>query len=325
MRRLSDKERIKTLMAEAGLPVIPGSQVLSSVREARQAAENMGYPVMIKARSGGGGRGIRLVTRPEELEQSYHSAVAEARAAFGDGAVYMEKYVHPAKHIEMQIIADEDGHVVCLGERDCSVQRNHQKLIEESPCTVLTKTQRKTLMEQVAKAVRTVGYSGIGTLEFLLDRQSGQAYFMEMNVRLQVEHPVTEMLTGIDLVKWQIRVAAGVPLSFTQADVRMESASIECRINALRPGKVTFLHVPGGPNVRFDTFMITGCEISPYYDAMIGKLIVNAGTREEALRKMQASLCELVIQGVDNNIEEQIDLITRKEFVNGTYDLDFLK
>lgn len=325
MRRLSDKERIKTLMAEAGLPVIPGSQVLSSVREARQAAENMGYPVMIKARSGGGGRGIRLVTRPEELEQSYHSAVAEARAAFGDGAVYMEKYVHPAKHIEMQIIADEDGHVVCLGERDCSVQRNHQKLIEESPCTVLTKTQRGTLMEQVAKAVRTVGYSGIGTLEFLLDRQSGQAYFMEMNVRLQVEHPVTEMLTGIDLVKWQIRVAAGVPLSFTQADVRMESASIECRINALRPGKVTFLHVPGGPNVRFDTFMITGCEISPYYDAMIGKLIVNAVTREEALRKMQASLCELVIQGVDNNIEEQIDLITRKEFVNGTYDLDFLK
>lgn len=325
MRRLSDKERIKQRMADAGLPVIPGSQVLTGFREARQAAEQIGYPVMLKARSGGGGRGIRLVERPEELEQNYVSAVAEARAAFGDGAVYMEKYVHPAKHIEMQIIADEDGHVVCLGERDCSVQRNHQKLIEEAPCTALTQSQRKRLMDQVTKAIQAVGYSGIGTLEFLLDQQSGQAYFMEMNVRLQVEHPVTEMLTGIDLVKWQIRVAAGVPLGFTQSDVRMESASIECRINALRPGKVTFLHVPGGPNVRFDTFLLVGCEITPYYDPLLGKLIVNAATREEALRKMQASLCELVIQGVDNNIEEQIDLITRKAFVSGIYDLDFMK
>ena len=241
------------------------------------------------------------------MEQNYTAAVAEGRAAFGDGAVYLEKYVHPAKHIEMQIIADEQGHVVCLGERDCSVQRKHQKLIEESPSPVVTPAMRKTLMDQVTKAIQQVGYCG------------------EMNVRLQVEHPVTEMLTGIDLVKWQIRVAAGVPLGFTQEDVRFTGAAMECRVNALRPGRVSFLHVPGGPNVRFDTFMVTGCQISPYYDSMIGKLIVSASTREEALRKMQAALCELVIQDVDNNIEEQIDLITRKEFVAGTYDLDFVK
>ena len=325
MHRLSDKDRIKTLMADAGLPVIPGTEVLSSVREAKKAAAEIGYPVMLKARSGGGGRGIRLVTCEAEMEQNYTAAVAEGRAAFGDGAVYLEKYVHPAKHIEMQIIADEQGHVVCLGERDCSVQRKHQKLIEESPSPVVTPAMRKTLMDQVTKAIQQVGYCGIGTLEFLLDQQSGRAYFMEMNVRLQVEHPVTEMLTGIDLVKWQIRVAAGVPLGFTQEDVRFTGAAMECRVNALRPGRVSVLHVPGGPNVRFDTFMVTGCQISPYYDSMIGKLIVSASTREEALRKMQAALCELVIQDVDNNIEEQIDLITRKEFVAGTYDLDFVK
>ena len=325
MHRLSDKDRIKTLMADAGLPVIPGTEVLASVREAKKAAAEIGYPVMLKARSGGGGRGIRLVTCEAEMEQNYTSAVAEGRAAFGDGAVYLEKYVHPAKHIEMQIIADEQGHVVCLGERDCSVQRKHQKLIEESPSPVVTPAMRKKLMEQVTRAIETVGYCGIGTLEFLLDQRTGNAYFMEMNVRLQVEHPVTEMLTGIDLVKWQIRVAAGVPLAFTQDDVRFTGAAMECRINALRPGRVSFLHVPGGPNVRFDTFMVTGCQIPPYYDSMIGKLIVCASTREEALRKMQAALCELVIQDVDNNIEEQIDLITRKEFVAGTYDLDFVK
>ena len=227
MHRLSDKDRIKTLMADAGLPVIPGTEVLSSVREAKKAAAEIGYPVMLKARSGGGGRGIRLVTCEAEMEQNYTAAVAEGRAAFGDGAVYLEKYVHPAKHIEMQIIADEQGHVVCLGERDCSVQRKHQKLIEESPSPVVTPAMRKTLMDQVTKAIQQVGYCGIGTLEFLLDQQSGRAYFMEMNVRLQVEHPVTEMLTGIDLVKWQIRVAAGVPLGFTQEDVRFTGAAME--------------------------------------------------------------------------------------------------
>lgn len=322
MTRLSDKERLKTLMARAGLPVIPGSQILSSVQAALEAAQTIGYPVMIKARSGGGGRGIRLVTCDAEMEMAFLSATAEGKAAFGDGAVYMEKYIHPARHVEMQIIADETGAVLCLGERDCSVQRNHQKLTEESPSPAVSSATRAKMIAQITAAIKEIGYQNLGTLEFLMDSK-GNYYFMEMNVRLQVEHGVTEAMIGLDLVKWQIRIAAGIPLNFTQDDVRIKGCSIECRINAKAPGRVTFLHVPGGPFVRFDTYLAIGSVVSPAYDPLIGKLIVYATTREEALRKLQAALCELVIEGVPNNIEEQLDIISDRRFQDGSYSLDF--
>ena len=324
MERLSDKTTIKNLMEEAGLDVIKGTDVLTSVDEARAAAERIGYPVMLKARSGGGGRGIRLVESESELESNYMTAVSEGEAAFGDGAVYMEKYVYPAKHIEMQIIADEAGNVVCLGERDCSVQRRHQKLIEESPSPAVSTKMRTELIEKVTKAVKQIGYVGVGTLEFLLDRDC-RFWFMEMNVRLQVEHSVTEMLTNIDLVKWQIRTAAGVSLNFTQKDVALMGSALECRINALSTGKLGMLHVAGGPSVRFDTYLVQGVEISPFYDSLIGKLIVRAGTREEALRKMKAALCELVIEGIKTNIHQQLRLIGDEKFMNGEYDLTFME
>ncbi len=322
MQLLSDKAETKRLMAKLGLPVIPGSQVLESVEAAEAVAEQMGYPVMLKARSGGGGRGIRLVHRAQDMERAFQAAVSEGIAAFGDGAVYMEKYVHPARHVEMQILADEAGNVVCLGERDCSIQRNNQKLIEESPSPAVSESARSALMEKVSAAVSQIGYVGVGTLEFLMD-MTGNFYFMEMNVRLQVEHTVTETLTGIDLVKWQIRTSAGISLAFQQKDILIRGSAIECRINAFSPGKVNFLHIPGGPRVRFDTFLVPGQEITPYYDSLLGKLIVYATTREEALRKMKAALCELVIDGVPNNVEEQIDIISSEAFMSGTYNLDF--
>lgn len=322
MERLSDKERLKTLFSKAGLPVIPGTEILPSVQAALSAAEEIGYPVMIKARSGGGGRGIRLVTRAEEMELAFLSATSEGKAAFGDGAVYLEKYIHPARHIEMQIMADEFGEVLCLGERDCSVQRNHQKLTEESPSPAVSPALREEMVKRITASVKEIGYQNLGTLEFLLDA-SGHYYFMEMNVRLQVEHGVTEAMIGLDLVKWQIRIAAGIPLNFTQEDVRLDGSSIECRINARAPGKVSFLHIPGGPFVRFDTYLAVGSVISPAYDPLLGKLIVYASTREEALRKLGAALCELVIEGVPNNIEEQLDIISDTRFQNGSYSLDF--
>ena len=324
MERLSDKTTIKNLMEEAGLDVIKGTDVLTSAEEARIAAEKIGYPVMLKARSGGGGRGIRLVESESELENNYQMAVSEGEAAFGGGAVYMEKYVYPARHIEMQIIADEAGNVVCLGERDCSVQRRHQKLIEESPSPAVSPAQRRELIKRVTKAVKQVGYVGVGTLEFLLDRE-GRFWFMEMNIRFQVEHSVTEMLTNIDLVKWQIRTAAGVLLNFTQEDVALMGSALECRINALSTGKLGMLHVAGGPSVRFDTYLVQGVEISPFYDSLIGKLVVRAGTREEALRKMKAALCELVIDGIRTNIHQQLRLINDPKFMSGEYDLTFME
>jgi acetyl-CoA carboxylase biotin carboxylase subunit len=319
MKKAADKQKIKDFMAAAGLTVIPGSRIAATSREAREAADGLGYPVMLKARAGGGGRGIRLVREPEQLEAAFVSASAEAKAAFRDGALYVEKYISPAKHIEMQVLADEQGHAVCLGERDCSVQRHNQKLIEESPAPTVTQTQRAELMELCSRAVKKLGYVGAGTLEFLYDGRS--FYFMEMNVRLQVEHTVTEMLTHIDLVKWQIRIAAGVPLSFTQADVDLRGSAIECRINALSPGRVSSLHVPGGPFVRFDTYLVTGMEITPYYDALLGKLAVCAGEREESLRKLRAALCELVIGGVETNQAEQLSTAGSAAFERGDYEL----
>ena len=324
MEALSDKAALKEQMAAGGLPVIPGTGILQTVAEALSAAEAIGYPVMLKAAAGGGGRGIRLAETPEELSAAFPLAVAEGEAAFGDGSVYLEKFVHPARHIEVQILADESGQVVCLGERDCSIQRRHQKLIEESPSPAVSPAQREKLMALCAQAVAGVGYVGAGTLEFLLDRE-GNFWFMEMNVRLQVEHGVTEMLTKIDLVKWQIRAAAGVYLTFGQEDVSLKGAALECRINATSPGKLEMLHVPGGPFVRFDTYLVTGVTVSPYYDSLLGKLVVYAGTREEAVRKMKAALCELVIEGIGTNIAEQLEIVGREAFMSGDYDLTLME
>ena len=323
MERLSDKAQLKQLISETQLSVIPGTGMLTSVEEAKQQAEKTGYPVMLKACAGGGGRGIRLIKSEDELESAWMQAVSEALAAFGDGSMYIEKYVFPARHVELQILADEYGSVVCLGERDCSLQRRNQKLIEETPSPAVDGQARTELIEKARDAVAKLGYTGAGTLEFLLDRQ-GNFWFMEMNVRLQVEHCVTEMLTGIDLVKWQIRIAAGIPLGFAQEDIKFSGSAIECRINACSCGTVEMVHVPGGPSVRFDTYLTAGTEITPYYDSLTGKLIVYASTREETLRKMQASLCELVIDGIDTNIEEQLENIRDERFISGDYDLTFM-
>ncbi len=322
--RMGDKEAARKLMRENGVPTTPGTDVLSSPVEALKAAEAIGYPVMIKASAGGGGKGIRLVERPEDIERAFCTASAEAEKAFGDGRVYMEKYLAPSKHIEVQLLADQEGHIVCLGERECSIQKNHQKLIEESPSPGVTPGTREKLIAAAASAARAAEYTNAGTVEFLMDK-SGQFYFMEMNTRLQVEHPVTELVTGIDIVKWQIRIAAGVPLDFTQQDIHLQGAAIECRINAIKASSVKFFHPPGGPWVRFDSFLYQGCDISPYYDSMLGKLIVYSSTREEAIRKMQSALCELIIDGVDNNIEEQIGIVRDRRFRAGDYYTDFIR
>ena len=321
MARTAHCDVVPVDMGMAGDPV-PG---VADCRIAAGTADFTQGPAMTRAQAVEAvGRGIRLVSAPNEMTQAYALAVAEGEASFGDGSVYMEKYVHPARHIEVQVLADEAGNVVCLGERDCSVQRHHQKLIEESPSPAVSRSQRKKLMELTARAVKAIGYVGVGTLEFLLDRD-GRFWFMEMNLRLQVEHGVTEMLTQVDLVKWQIRTAAGVPLNFQQQNVALNGACVECRINALTPGTLSMLHVPGGPFVRFDTYLVSGISVSPYYDALLGKLIVYAGTREEAMRKMKAALCELVVEGIETNIAEQLELVSDPRFMTGQYDLTFME
>lgn len=323
MERLSDKAVLKELFRNTGLNVIPGTKAVASMEEAKQAADNIGYPVMIKACAGGGGRGIRLIRTADDLEEAYLQATAEALSAFGDGSVYLEKYIFPARHVELQILADEQGNAVCLGDRDCSLQRRNQKLIEETPSPAIRTKQREEIIALAVDAIKKIGYVGAGTLEFLLD-ESGNFWFMEMNVRLQVEHSVTEMLTGIDLVKWQIRIAAGIPLNFEQKDIRMQGSAIECRINAKSCGTLKMLHIPGGPSVRFDTCLVAGTTVSPYYDSLLGKLVVFAKTREETLRKMRASLCELVIDGILTNIEEQLRIVEDERFTSGNYDLTFM-
>ena len=323
MEKLSDKAVLKELIGNAGLQTIPGTKALPDLEAAKDAAQKIGYPVMLKACAGGGGRGIRLIQTADELEENWYQAISEALSAFGDGSVYLEKYIYPARHVELQILADEHGNVVCLGERDCSLQRRNQKLIEETPSPAVRDFQRKQIMDKAVEAVKKIGFIGAGTLEFLLDRK-GNFWFMEMNVRLQVEHCVTEMLTGIDLVKWQIRIAAGIPLNFEQQNISMVGSAIECRINAKSCGCLQMLHVPGGPSVLFDTCLIEGTQVTPYYDSLLGKLIVYAKTREETLRKLRAALCELVIEGIPTNIEEQLSIIADDRFVSGDYDLTFM-
>ena len=319
MKRLSDKTRMKEIAKEAGLDTIPGTGILSSLEDAKKKAAEIGYPVMLKARSGGGGRGIRLIESDEDLEKLYPIAKGEAEQSFSDGALYIEKYIMPASHIEVQVLADEFGNAVSFAERDCSMQRNHQKLIEESPSAKVTEEERAELMEKARKATISMGYRNAGTLEFLFSNDR-KFYFMEMNVRLQVEHPVSEILSSIDIVKWQIRIAAGIPLSFTNRDVRTKGAAIECRINARSTGVIEEIHIPGGPFVRFDTYLEKGSVITPYYDSLLGKLIVYAQNRDEAIRKMRAYLCELQIVGVETNIEQQLRILKDPSFVSGTYD-----
>lgn len=322
--RMGDKDAARQLMRAHGVPVTPGTDILSSPQEAVAAAKKIGYPVLIKASAGGGGKGIRLVQKPEDMEKEFATASIEAEKSFGDGRMYMEKYLHPVKHIEVQLLADEKGNIVCLGERECSIQKNNQKLIEESPSPAVTPEIRKKMVKAATKAAKAAGYLNAGTIEFLLDKD-GNFYFMEMNTRLQVEHPVSELVTGIDIVKWQIRIAAGVLLDFQQADIQVRGAAIECRVNARGAGKVDFLIVPSGPWVRFDTFLYQGYEVPPYYDSMLGKLIVYSSTREEAIRKMQSALCELLIDGTPNNIESQVEIIRDPDFRKGDYYTDFMK
>lgn len=329
---LGDKDMARKTMREAGVPVTPGTDVLEDVESAKVLAEEVGYPLLIKARSGGGGRGIRLVSSPDEFENAYNSAYAEAESAFGDGALYIEKFLKPVKHIEMQLLCDKHGHAICLGERECSVQRHNQKLIEESPSPSISEETRQAMMEAAVKAAHAVNYNSVGTVEFLYDSE-GNFYFMEMNTRLQVEHGVTEMVTGADLVQWQIRVAAGVELNRTQEQVYFHGHAIECRINAEDPdnnyrpscGKVTALHVPGGSFVRFDTALSQDYVIPPFYDSMIGKVIVQGRTRESAIRKMKMALCELNVKGVKVNRDLMIDILSEKDFVDGSYTTDFME
>ena len=330
IRLMGDKEAARRTMKQAGVPVIEGSDLLQSPAGAAETAKKIGYPIMLKARAGGGGRGIRIVDGPEALDGAFRAASAEASSAFGDGALYMEKYLRPVKHIEVQILGDTAGNIVALGERDCSVQRANQKLLEESPAPALQDDARKKMTEAAVAAARAVGYVGAGTIEFLCS--GGEFYFCEMNTRLQVEHPVTEMVTGIDLVKWQIRIAAGMPFPFTQDDLRVTGHAIECRINAEDPkrnyapsaGTITMLHTPGGPWVRFDTAVYQGYTVPPYYDSLIGKLIVYAREREEAIRKMKSALCELVTEGIETNADLHLEILSDQAFISGEYTTDFL-
>jgi acetyl-CoA carboxylase biotin carboxylase subunit len=319
-------------MAEAGVPVIPGSKgAVGSIAEAKAIADKAGYPVLVKASAGGGGRGIRRVDSPEELESQMIAAQQEAEKFFGDSSVYIEKFLIDPHHVEIQIMADTQGNYIYLGERDCSMQRRNQKVIEECPSPIVDAELRKKMGEAAVTAAKQCNYFNAGTIEFLVDGSKG-FYFMEMNTRIQVEHPITEEVTGFDLVKAQIEVAAGLPLSVKQDDIKLRGHAIECRINAENPdldfrpspGTITALYMPGGPGIRIDGAVYQGYTITPFYDSMISKLIAHGSDREDAIRKMKWALAEFIVEGVDTNIEFQLEMITRPEFKNGTYDIGFL-
>lgn len=324
IEKMGNKNNARELMIKAGVPVIPGSGALSDAAEAKAFAESIGYPVLIKASAGGGGKGIRLVGSESELEDAFINASEEARRAFSDGEVYMEKYLSPVRHIEVQVLADEYGNTVTLGERDCSLQLNRQKVIEETPCPVLSEDTRQRMFDAARAAVSAAGYTNAGTVEFLLDGD-GNFYFIEMNTRLQVEHAVSEEVSGIDIVKWQIRIASKLPLSSTQDDVVLRGHSIECRVNAKSQGQIDFLHLPSTTRVHFDSALVQGERISPLYDSMLGKLVVYAPTRDEAIRKTEASLAEVAIQGVETNIDDLHTIIFEDAFQSGEYDTSYLE
>lgn len=334
MDMMGDKINARAQMIKAGVPVIPGSDgEVHTSEEALEVADRIGYPVMLKASAGGGGKGIRKVERAEDLVPAFESASTEAKAAFGNGAMYLERVIYPARHIEVQILADQYGHVVHLGERDCSLQRNNQKVLEESPSVAIGKTIRDQIGSAAVRAAESVGYENAGTIEFLYDEGKGEFYFMEMNTRVQVEHPVTEFVTGMDIVKEQIKIAAGQELSVRQEDIQISGHAIECRINAENPafnfapspGKITNLYLPsGGVGLRVDSAVYPGYTIPPYYDSMIAKIIVHGENRFDALMKMQRALYELEIDGVMTNSDFQLDLISDSNVIAGDYDTAFL-
>jgi len=323
LSKIGDKDKARRIMEKAGIPIISGTEVLVDEKEALEAANKLGYPVMLKARAGRGSKGIRVVNEPGDIEISFQMASREAQDDFGDGAMYMEKRIIPAQNIEVQLIADEFGKVVCLVERDCSIQRKFQRLIKEAPAPDCNEKLREKLYKLAKKAAEAAELIGVGSVEFLVDADEN-IFFIEMNLGVQAEHGISEQVTDIDIVKWQIRVAAGVPLDFAQDDIVLRGHSIQCRINASAAGKVAFLHVPGGPGVRFDSALWTGYEIPPHYDLLLGKLMAHAATREEAIRKIHAALCELIIDGVKNNIDEQIEFVSDPEFHGGGYGIDFV-
>ncbi len=330
MRKMGDKITARQAAIEAGLPVTPGSPSLDTVEDAKKWANEIGYPVIIKAKDGGGGKGMKVAFSDDDITEAYTMARAEAKAAFPSDVVYMEKYLQKPRHIEMQILADKYGNVVHLGERDCSIQRNNQKVIEESPSPALNQAQREEIGEIVRKAIEKIGYFNAGTLEFLYE--DGKFYFLEMNTRLQVEHPVTEAVSGIDIVREQIRIASGAALGYEQKDIKFNGHAIECRINAENPetftpcpGKITEWHAPGGLGVRVDSEIYSGYAIPPFYDSMIAKLIVHGHTRNAALMRVRRALEEFVIDGVSTTIPLHQEIISQAEYIDGMYNIHWLE
>ncbi len=321
VKRMGNKTEARNTMIDAGVTVIPGSnQSIIDVNMGMEVAKKVGYPVIVKAALGGGGKGMRVATKEEEFEQAFEMAKKEAKAAFGDDSMYIEHFIENPRHVEFQILADSFGNVIELGDRDCSIQRNNQKFIEESPCSVISDKLRAQMGKQALKAAKAADYVGAGTIEFLVEDLS-KFYFMEMNTRIQVEHPVTEWVTGIDLIKEQIKVAARLPLSYKQEDITISGHSIECRINAENPeknfrpspGKITELYLPGGKGIRIDTAIYSGYEVPPFYDSMLAKLIVHAKTRNEAIKKMKSALGEVIIEGIDTNVDYLYKIISEME------------
>ena len=332
MDKMGNKSQARLTMIEAGVPVVPGTkEPVYDAKRGAVLAESIGYPVMIKASSGGGGKGMRIALGPDDFEENFKVAQLESVRGFGDNTMYIEKYVQEPRHIEFQIMADKYGNVVQFGERDCSIQRNHQKMIEESPSVALTPELRKKMGDAAVRAAKAVHYESAGTIEFLLDKDKN-FYFMEMNTRIQVEHPVTEMVSGVDLMKEMIRVAAGEPLSVKQEDIHLQGHAMECRINAEDPahhfrpcpGVIEEIHLPGGNGVRIDTAAYNGYEIPPFYDSMIAKVIVHGRTRQEAIDKMRSTLGELIIDGVTTNVDFQYEILDNEDFQAGEITTDFI-
>ena len=330
---LGNKSKAREMMIGAGVPVVPGSNgSVNTYEELKEVVNEIGYPVLIKASAGGGGRGMRKAFSEDELENAFMTAKAEAKACFGDDDMYVEKLVLNPKHIEFQILADEHGNVIHLGERDCSIQRRNQKMIEEAPCKALDASLHLKMGESAVKAAQGAGYTNAGTVEFVLDEHNNY-YFIEMNTRIQVEHPITEMVTGIDLIKQQIRIASGLPLSFKQEDITLQGHSIECRINAEDPfhnfrpcpGQVNFMHLPGGPGVRVDTMLYTGYTLPTQYDSMVAKVIVHAPTRLEAIKRMRRALSELVIEGITTNQTLQFYILHQPDYIKGHFNTSFIE
>ena len=330
---LGNKSNSKNMMKKAGVPVIPGSDgSVKGIKDAINVAEKIGYPIMLKAAAGGGGKGIRIVNNSDELETNYNIVKQEAKISFNDDEIYIEKFVKNPRHVEIQILADEHGNVVHLGERDCSIQRKHQKVIEETPSTAIDEKLRNKMGEAAVRAAKAADYTSCGTVEFLVDSDKN-FYFMEMNTRIQVEHPITEMRTGVDIVKEQIKISAGEKLKFKQKDINFKGHSIECRINAENPnknfmpcpGKITGLNLPGGNGVRIDSSIYDGYTIPPYYDSMLAKIIVFGNTRNEAIAKMKRALEELVIDGIETNRDFLFEIIKNPDFIRGNFDTSFIE